>query len=162
MAQGLLFSKSFELLDLHPVVSPENSARVAGFEAAHSLKLPVALPTWFSLENSDAILEKIAIPHDAVDLRTVYAVQQYHAAKLDAKAMLPVLFENQGMWQLAARLNGGDDPPVDICYNEPDEHYQPHAPSFSEWVYALAWDYAILEHKRGRFVLDADAEQLGT
>lgn len=42
------------------------------------------------------------------------------------------------------KVTGGENPPVYIRYNEPNEKWTLHANSFAEWVHALSWDYVVL------------------
>src|SRR5262249_43577636 len=55
---------------------------------------------------------------------------------------LPIRGENQGVYIWAVRLDGSDDPPVVVTYNEPTLEWWDSDPSFSSHIYAWVWDYS--------------------
>ncbi|GAA4933392.1 SMI1/KNR4 family protein [Streptomyces coeruleoprunus] len=137
--------------------------RLKAFETEHGRALPAAVREWYSLAEARTILE----PSDNGD--HVYAVDELGGSAtyywpgdddewpedLDeqeerhfdpvAMGLLPFLEENQGVYCLAVRLDGSDDPPVVLSWDgvQPDT-WQPHASRFSEWVHTRVWDLPLL------------------
>jgi hypothetical protein len=77
-------------------------------------------------------------------------IQQDYRKPFSVSAPLPILVENQGVWHMAINLDGGENPPVYIRYNEPGEPWILHANSFSEWIHALCWDCINIWESKGK------------
>jgi hypothetical protein len=58
------------------------------------------------------------------------------------EGLLVIRIENQGVCHWAVPLDDGDDPRVLVEVDSPPDRlaWQLHAPSFSEYVFTLAWD----------------------
>jgi hypothetical protein len=152
--------QTFDVLDKVPKISQERLERVTDFEAQHGLLLPAAMREWYSLENCIALLEKMSIiGHIATDLEEARRYESVHQPELGVQELFPVLIENQGVWHIAVDLLDGDNPRVYLRYNDPGELWIIHAHSFSDWIYAHAWDHAILVQKKGQyFFVDSDEQ----
>jgi hypothetical protein len=103
------------------------------------------------------IMRQLSLMHTPVDIADVDDdVSHIYAAPPPYRSMLPVMFENQGVWQLAVVLDADDDPPVYLGYHDQAEsvEWHVHAEHFSAFVYAWAWDY--VSYKRD-YLLEASA-----
>jgi hypothetical protein len=63
--------------------------------------------------------------------------------------MLPVIYENQGVWELAIPVENDDNPPVFLRYQDEPAIWHRHADTLSDCLFAFAWDYVILEQGHG-------------
>lgn len=62
--------------------------------------------------------------------------------------MIPVMYENQGVWHLAVSLKKGDDPPVYLGYQGDNSfEWYPHIYHFSDFIYAWVWDYVMCQRE---------------
>jgi hypothetical protein len=144
--------KSLELLGVTPTISESHADLIAVFEAEHKLEFPAALREWYLLENSAALLQKIAVIHNIVEINDMPEIHEDYRNPFSASVPFPILVENQGVWRMAINLVEGENPPVYIRYNEPDEPWILHANSFSEWIHALSWDYINLWESNGKTI----------
>jgi hypothetical protein len=142
--------KSLELLGITPTISKSLDDRIASFEAEHKIEFPAALREWYVMENSGALLQRIAVIHNIVEINEMPEIQQHYRKPFSVSAPLPILVENQGVWHMAINPDEGENPPVYIRYNEPDEPWILHANSFSEWILALSWDCINIWESKGK------------
>jgi hypothetical protein len=95
-------------------------------------------------------LQKVAVIHNVVEISDMPKIQKDYCDPFSALAPLPILVENQWVWHMAVKLDEGENPPVYLRYNEPNEPWLLHANSFSDWIHALSWDYINLWDSRGK------------
>jgi hypothetical protein len=72
--------------------------------------------------------------------------------------MLPVVYENQGVWELAIPVANEDDPAVFLRYQDEPTIWRRHADTLSDCLFAFAWDYVILEQGRGVYDVLHDSD----
>ena len=144
--------KSMEILGLTPQISQLNLELISAFEEEHKLTFPSAIREWYSLENNSELLEKITSPHNVIDINNASQIQETCGYPLNVSEPFIVLLENQSVWYMAVKLNEGENPPVYMRYNEPDELWTLHANSFSDWIHALCWDYIVITRSYGKIV----------
>jgi hypothetical protein len=151
--------KMFDLLGIMPEFSAENYKLIADFEAKHRLQLPAALSEWYALANNEDVLRQILpLGHHIVPL---YNAFQNTPSFQNLKGNRPfyILVENQGVWHMAVQLLS-NNPPVFIRLNEVDESWRLHAHSFSDWLYAWAWDYEIMERDLNCFIAEKSNKKI--
>lgn len=129
--------KSIELLGTTPQILQLNLERIRAFEAKYELAIPPALREWFSLENHSELLQKIASPHNLIEINHAPKFQEDQNCRPHASEPFFVLIENQAVWFMTVELSKGENPPVYVRYNEPGELWTVHANSFSDWLHAL-------------------------
>ena len=142
--------KSFALLGVTPKISERHAELVVAFESKYKLRFPDALREWYLLDNNVTLLQKLAVIHNVVEISDMPKIQKDYCNPFSALAPLPILVENQWVWHMAVKLDEGDNPPVYLRYNEPNEPWRLHANSFSDWIHALSWDYIHLWDSRGK------------
>jgi len=133
--------KSLEILGVKPKISQSQVALICSFEERYALRLPAALREWYSLENGFELLQEISAFHVPLEINNMPSIQKDYSDIFSVYEPLPILVENQWVWHMAVRLQEGENPPVYIRYNEPNENWVLHANSFTEWIHALSWDY---------------------
>ena len=140
------YRKVFNLLNISPRQSQQAIDSLMLFEQDCNLSFPRAVREWFSFVETPDIMQKMALIHAAVDIPQSYRLfgelnARYVRTAPSAK-ILPVLFENQGCWHMAVPLDGADDPPVYLGYQEADQFdWYLHAACFSDFIFAWVWDY---------------------
>ncbi|CAM5322282.1 hypothetical protein [Streptomyces avidinii] len=122
-------SRAAELAGLDPEVSKEAEAALDRFESLHGRVVPAAVREWFALAQGADALRKFSnddMVYDADRLgrEEVYYwpedngdwpddVDEQEERQLDpvgSLGLLPFLVENQGVWVMAVRLDGSEDP----------------------------------------------------
>lgn len=138
-------SKTFDLLKVRPAFSQKNAGLVREFEKTHQIKLPPSLNEWFSLENHLEILQEllnVTLNHSLINVQGNIDCEAW------IKKLTPdyrdfffiVLEENQACFHMAVELLDVSDPPVLIRFNDQDAVWKLHSHTFSDWIYAIAWD----------------------
>lgn len=158
--------KTLELLHIMPPPSLSATKALGQLERRHELHLPASVREWYSLTGTTDVMQEISLMHLPADI-TEYdenLIQEY-ARTSPFCQMLPVMFENQGVWHLAVVLNEDNDPPVLLGYQgEETFEWHLHAHHFSDFVYAWAWDYATYQRDYiinvSKYVTKADIEQI--
>lgn len=99
--------------------------------------LPASVKEWYSLDGIDRIMEKATCnsPLALADLGQP-------VDRLDGQKLLLLMYENQGVCRWAVPLNGADDPPVLVSFDdwEAPESWQPYAESFSAFAQTVLGD----------------------
>ncbi len=133
---------------LHEEMQPsvQAQAELARLERQLDIRIPVAIHMWFSLTAAPACMRKIAVSHSPITLDELEAAytrfNRTYARTAPSPCMLPVLFENQGVWHMAVPVDGQVDPPVYMGYQEDTQfEWHVHTEHFSDFIYAWTWDY---------------------
>jgi hypothetical protein len=129
--------KTFDLLQIEPRFSKENSMLLDTLEKKYSFPLAPSIREWYSINNHHNILQEqinCTINHCLITFE-----QGFRWLEQDINNFL-VLEENQGCWHMSVKSLNLDDPPVYFCWNEDNQDWELHAKSFSDWIYAIAWD----------------------
>jgi len=158
--------KTLDMLHISPPHSTAATASLNQLEHHQNLQLPASVREWYSLMGCMEIMRELSLMHTPVDIVN-YSDDLSHryAATPPYLRMLPVMFENQGVWHLAVVLDAGDDPPVYLGYQDQDAfEWHLHAEHFSEFVYAWAWDYVSYERdyimNTSAYMTDADIARI--
>jgi hypothetical protein len=138
--------KALDLLQIAPEASGVAMEAIAAFEAHYNIHLPAALHEWYSIDRELHWLAKIAGAHSPVALAEVWNIQKYYSSQSGLAEPFPILVENQAVWHMAIMLSDGDDPPVYVRFYEEGKPWQLHARSFSDWIWALAWDHMTIDY----------------
>lgn len=161
----------FEFLKQKPTFHENYQAAISAIELFVKGKLPHSVAEWFSLEgasslirlNNDHVLPVNsfylspnplfgnhpgwATPELKSDDIIVGAVWNKPESRLIEDDLLKIIVENQGVCKWAVELDDSDeDPPVWMRLNEPNERWRPVADTFSDFVFARAWDTWIMHH----------------
>jgi hypothetical protein len=131
-------SATFELLghELRP-----NSAALAEIEQAErrvGFRLPASIREWYGCDEAISVLAKYSNQDPPIPLSDFAPIEwQLHR-------LLPFRYENQGVCTWAIALDGTDDPPVYVEVDSAGREWNPHAPSFSKYIYSSVWDYKLV------------------
>jgi hypothetical protein len=136
--------KSIELLGVTPRISQSQVTLFDSFEEKYRVEIPASLREWYSIENSINLSEKILRTHTSIELKNTPGIQAKCGYLINDSDPFLIAIENQAVWFMAVKPDEGDNPPVYMRYNEPDESWVLHANSFSDWINALSWDYTVL------------------
>ncbi|WP_354637329.1 hypothetical protein [Kitasatospora camelliae] len=160
--------RSADLAGMDLTVSAEARAALDRFEAVHGRAAPAAVREWFSLAqgapvlrefgNDDAVFDADRLGREELyywpedDEEWPDGVEEQEERTIDpvgSLGLLPFMVENQGVWVLAVRLDGSEDPPVVISFDDvtPSATWHPHADRFSDLVHARIWDAPV--HRDG-------------
>lgn len=111
--------------------------------------LPGAVREWYTIDGASELLRR-GLDAQGIAIEELGApCTGFSEEPLDLvpEGRLLLLVENQGVCSWALRLDGSDDPPVDIEYDSmPEPEWQPFAPSFSAFVEHCACWTARLAH----------------
>ena len=151
--------QTFDLLGVTPSFDEDNKKLIANFEAEHCLQFPAALSEWYALVNNKAVLKQI-LPneHSIVHFQDAFQNVPFSEYIKGSKPFY-ILFENQGVWHMAVQLIN-DNPQVFIRLNEVGEHWRLHANSFSDGLYAWAWDYEIMKRDMSCFIIENNNKKI--
>ncbi len=139
--------KTCDLLIVQPQYTEEVSAKLSRFETQTGLTIPAALREWHCIAGNSEYLQKIIFPHELADVADMSTwMSSYSTSNRALEKILPIIFENQGVWHMIVPLDQGEDPPVYIGFYEESFEWKLHANSLSDCFYAFAWDNFILRH----------------
>jgi hypothetical protein len=135
--------KTFTPLGIEPHESEKSAETLAIFEKQNDITLPLAVKEWYNIADAVEIMHEVvfyvhnpALIDELLDNIAIYPEQGF------THPLLHVLYENQGVWHMGALLSGEENPPVFLGYQEDDTfNWELHAHSFSDFIYAWAWDY---------------------
>jgi len=113
----------------------ESAERRLGF------RLPPAVREWYCNEEAIDILARYSHQDPPIPLKE-FAVTEWQSLRL-----LPFKYENQGVCTWSISLDGSDDPPVYVDVDSDGKQWNVQAPTFSAYVYACVWDYALVMDK---------------
>ncbi|MDP9313427.1 MAG: hypothetical protein M3R24_21525 [Chloroflexota bacterium] len=139
--------KTLDLLQIWPPTATEAIAHLNQLEHHLDCQIPASVREWYSRIGCMTIMDELSLMHTPVDIVDYDddLARRYIATPPHFR-MLPVMFENQGVWHLAVVMNAEDDPPVYLGYqNEDTFEWHLHAQHFSDFVYAWACDYVSYE-----------------
>ncbi|MGW6916641.1 hypothetical protein ACWGB8_22870 [Kitasatospora sp. NPDC054939] len=171
-------TRAAELAGMDLTVSADAAEALDRFETVHGRAVPASVREWFSLAQGAPVLREFGnddavIGADRLGREELYywpeddehwpdGVEEQEERTIDpvqALGLLPFMVENQGVWVLAVRLDGSDDPPVVISFDEvtPSAAWKPYADRFSDVVHSRIWD-APVHHDGTSLALDGAGE----
>jgi len=135
---------TFDLIGRAPIFSSAARRVLDAREQELGFALPASVQEWYSLDGAVDILHAYSNddrPFDVSELgqwdsdqRGEWTTTPYYDPHL-----VPFLDENQGVYRLAFKLDGSDDPPVFWLFDK--DMWTLHADHFSRWVYLWVWDH---------------------
>ncbi|UUU37738.1 hypothetical protein [Streptomyces sp. NBC_00162] len=159
--------RAAQLAGLDLEISKEAEAVLDRFESVHGHVVPASVREWFTLAQGAAVLRKFSNDDMVYDAERLGREEIYYWPEdngdwpddvdeqeerpfdpVGSLGLLPFMVENQGVWVMAVRLDGSDDPPVVISFDDvtPSAAWQPHADRFSDLVHARIWDAPVHLH----------------
>ncbi len=134
------------LLDIAPGISSENVAEIQRREAAIGISIPESLKEWYGIENSVQILQQYSNCDVLVPLERIgEPVEHWYGAShrdFVQQGLLWISRESQGVANWAVELDGTQDPPVLVEVDSaPNEIWELHARTFSDFVLSRVWDF---------------------
>lgn len=117
-------------------------------EQAHDVTLPASVRAWYEFDGASELLRR-GIDGQGIEVSQLGLPCEGFEEPVDtiAEGHLLVMIENQGTCSWAVRLDGSDDPPVDVEYDSmPEPEWQPFAASFSDFVKYLVAHTARSTH----------------
>lgn len=138
---------ALDLLGIMPPLSQAAAERLTRFGRDHAISLPASLREWYGLAGALEITREISDIHRPVRFTDAGEDDLARLAQPGAPArlMLPIMLENQGVWEMCAALDddGHDDPPVYLRFDEPGGiEWRLHAAHFSDCIFGWAWLWA--------------------
>jgi hypothetical protein len=148
----LYHQATLELLHEHPYISEVAVEDLDRLQRKRNIKLPASVREWYSLQQAVAWLDEYSNDDYAVPIDQLGEVERYweaghwHEIDLAQQGLFPILAENQYVCTWAIQLNGTDDPPVVVSFENtmPFAKWEPYAESFSTFVYTRVWDYQVI------------------
>jgi hypothetical protein len=142
---------TFDLLDEKPQIERLAVEMLDRIERGREVHLPASVREWYSLKHAVAILSRNPVCGYAYEVERLGAVDTYwsggtyHEIDLVQKGLLPLMGELQGVCTWAVQLNGTDDPPVVLSFDNtmPFAKWELSADTFSAFVYTCAWDSQV-------------------
>jgi hypothetical protein len=131
-------SKVLTLMGITAREAADAATQMAAIEARIGRPLPPSLREWYSLEGACALLERYSNGDHAI------AVADLGRDGLLHGDLLVFRHENQWVCHWAVRLDGSDDPPVVVDYDDSFKTFRPCAAAFSAYVYACMWDWGTV------------------
>lgn len=133
---------SLELLGWPPTVDTAAGKAIARQERRTGVSIPAAVAEWYALPGATDLrlcgdrvvgIDELGEPLDGWGTGT---------RDFAGEGLLIIRVENQGVCHWAVPLDEGDDPRVLVeVDSRPDNViWRPYSPSFSEYVFTLAWD----------------------
>lgn len=138
--------KTFDLLGEEP---PEFSGKLIDLlrerERSCGVKFPESVIEWYSLENGFEILKKHSRADDPYPIAALGKAfdNWYGGGPHDfiKDGLLMIFHENQGVCNLAVKLDGSEDPAVMIeVDSSPNMVWTAYVEHFSDFVYTQVWD----------------------
>lgn len=135
---------TLELLRLKLRQEPIYGSYFSQLEKFLRIKIPEAIREWYGLSDSMEIMNEIVGFNEPNQFNDVhYDLEWIEVQKRAATSMtlLPLIYENQWVWQIAVQLDADENPPVYFAYYDEDIMvWQQHAANFSDFIWAWAWD----------------------
>ena len=135
--------QTFELINISPAVSQKNLEQIAKLERDNKLKLPLSIKEWYGITDHQRILQELinrTLNHSVLSLEEGFSICHTLDWLPSDNQFFYTLEENQCVYHVAVKLENIEDPPVYFRYYEPNEQWHIHAKTFSDWIYAIAWD----------------------
>jgi len=132
---------AFRVLGRTPRVSEEALQLIERREAETGLRFPASVREWYSLEGAAELLADNCEESDPVPLDQLGSQEE---AEL---GWLRVMSDRDGVASWYVRLDGSDDPPVDVCDDDAQPPFDltesPWSSCFSVYVYDLVSSAAV-------------------
>lgn len=162
---SLFHQRTLDYLNLLPVQNEETADSLRALELYVGVNLPPSVHEWFSYPNAAKLIrfnDDHVLDVDQFELKSnplfnhhpkwqqgvIKPSQMMFITSPDKtlidENLLVVIVENQGVYEWAVDLNGSDDPPVLMKQNEPNQAWKPCSPTFSDFVFARAWDTRVM------------------
>lgn len=151
---------TLRLLDRPMHVSAAAQSEIAEVERRLGVRLPASVREWYAFEDGAAILAEHSNDDPPVEVRNFVVLEA------EARRLLPIRNENQGVCVWAVEIDASDDPCVWVDVAASGERWCRSATSFSVYVYTCIWDYRrVLKREaivqaRSRRLSDAALEHL--
>jgi hypothetical protein len=149
-------SSVFRVLGRTPRVSEEALRLIERREEENGLRFPASVREWYSLEGAMELLADNCEESDPVPLDQLGSPEE---AEL---GWLRVMSDRDGVASWYVRLDGSDDPPVDVCDDDAQPPFDltrtPWSSTFGVYVYDLVSSEAVGGRRLG-LQLDAKDER---
>ena len=146
-AAETFYARTFALLPERPTYAKEADRLLNEVENRVGGPLPASIREWYSLEDAFALLQRYSNSDHAEPLESLgaaFGLSGGGTRDLAREGLLLVRCENQGVCCWAVRLDGSDDPPVVVSYDDDLETWQRCADRFSEYIFASVWDWGLV------------------
>jgi hypothetical protein len=141
--------KTFNLLGLEPQISIEGVTVLEKIEEYHKIQLPASVREWYSIQDAVVLMRAMFFIHPPTKLEALSEKPSHYIRSYSEQGykypLLHMIWENQGVWSIATLLEPEQDPPVFLGLYEEQYKWQLHAQSFSDFIYAWAWDYIVMQ-----------------
>lgn len=123
----------FELMGREPRVSVESLRRIERREEACGSRFPASVREWYALEGAEDLLRRYCGNDEPVRLDGMGSLEEVRWG------WIHVMSENQGVASWVVRLDGSEDPPVDVLDEDCDDSAPPRcvpwSSSFSVYIF---------------------------
>ncbi|MFF5233310.1 SMI1/KNR4 family protein [Dactylosporangium sp. NPDC000521] len=156
LTQPQYHARSLALAGRTAETSPDAVAAVDRFAAVRGLPLPASVREWYSLAAGQETLRAFSNEDRVYAAHELGRPERYWPGgepdeerewdPVAERQLLPFMIENQGVCYWAVMLDGSDDPPVMISFDdlEPTDEWTMLSASFSDLVYARIWDHQAM------------------
>jgi len=118
---------------------PCTGAQLSSAEARLAVTLPASPREWYGREDAVTLLRYCSNEDFPLFPDEFSISEELH----EGRQVLVFMHENQGVVEWGMSLGTGDDPAVVIRWTEPGEPWVSCAASFSDFVYALVFDWGL-------------------
>ncbi len=137
---------TYRLLSITPDISTENEKQLSNIEITENIQIPGAIKELFLLKNVEMLLDDLYGDNHPINVKEwgkTYKKWYGGPSRNFLKdGLIHLATENQGVCNWASPLYAGDDPKVLVEVDTaPKEVWQEFSPSFSKFVYCLAFDH---------------------
>ncbi|MEV0569578.1 SMI1/KNR4 family protein [Dactylosporangium sp. NPDC050588] len=156
LSQLRYHARSLALAGRTAEISPDAVAAIDRFAAVRGFPLPASVREWYSLAAGQETLRTFSNEDRVYAAHELGRMEQYWAGDesdqerewdlVAERQLLPFMIENQGVCFWAVMLDGSDDPPVMISFDdlEPTDEWTMLTASFSDLVYTRIWDHQAM------------------
>ena len=156
LSQPQYHARSLALAGRTAEASPDAVASVERFAAVRGFPLPASVREWYSLAAGQETLRTFSNEDRVYAAHELGRPEHYWAGgepdeelewdPVAERRLLPFMIENQGVCYWAVLLDGSDDPPVMISFDdlEPTDEWTMLSASFSDLVYTRIWDHQAM------------------
>ncbi|GGM27050.1 SMI1/KNR4 family protein [Dactylosporangium sucinum] len=160
LSQPQYHARSLALAGRTAETSPDAVAAIDRFAAERGFPLPASVREWYSLAAGHETLrrfsneDRVYAAHELGRLERYWPDgkpdQEREWDPVAERQLLPFMIENQGVCYWAVMLDGSDDPPVMISFDDlyPTDEWTMLAASFSDLVYTRIWDHQAMSGER--------------
>lgn len=141
---------TFDLIREKPIFSPKASEVLDRLEQNRGIILPAAVREWYSLEGAVEILNRFPSCGNARKVEELGAINTYWSNKkqyevdLLQQGLLWIMRELQGICSWSIQLDGSDNPPVLVSFNDTFADWDLYIETFSSFTYICAWDKLLV------------------